>query len=124
MSAASFLSKLLLAVSILALISSFLVFPTIMTNPNSDLSLYTIKDVWESRNFELPIITKMAVFFADSVILRYIFFAVLIVIGVFAEFSSANKKIPGLVHTFNLIIGMLTGTIFLLSLVVPFMPLG
>lgn len=124
MSAASFLSKLLLAVSILALIFSFLVFPTILTNPDSELSLYTIKDVWESRNFDLPIITKLSVFFADSAVLRYIFFAVLILIGGAAEFTIENKKIPGLIHTCNLIIGMLIGTLFLFSLVIPFMPLG
>lgn len=123
MDEASFLSKLLLVISIIVLVFVFLVFPLILSNPNSDINIHTLKDVWESGDFELPIITKLSISFTASTVLRYILFAALLIIGILSEFFVENKKTSGVVHVLNLIIGMLVGTIFLFSLVVPFMPL-
>ena len=123
MNEASFLSKLILVISILVLIFVFLVFPSILNNPKSELNLFTLNDVWESGEIELPIITKLSVSFAENSILRYILFAALILTGILTEFFVESKKTSGLVHAFNLIIGILMGTIYLFSLVIPFMPL-
>jgi hypothetical protein len=123
MDEASFLSKLLLVISVLALIFAFLVFPSILNNPENEINLYTLKDVWVSGNFELPIITKFTVSFADNALPRYIAFVVLLLIGILSEFFVDNKKTSGVVHTLNLTIGIMVGAFFLFSLVVPFMPL-
>lgn len=123
MDEASFLSKLLLFISVCVLVFSFFIFPSILNNPDSEINLYTLKDVWTSGNFELPIITKLTVSFADNSLMRYIAFAFLILIGILAEIFMENKKTSGVVHALNLTIGMIIGAFFLFSLVVPFMPL-
>lgn len=118
-----FLSKLLLVISILVLVFAFLIFPAILNNPNSDINLSTLKDVWDSGNFELPVITKLSISFTENSVIRYIIFAILVLIGILTEIYAVDKKNSGLLHALNLVIGMLISTLFLLSLVIPFMPL-
>ncbi len=125
MNAGSFLSKLLLVISIAVLVVVFIIFPSLLENPNSAISLSTLQDVWESKSghFELPIITNLSTVFSGNVVLRYVLFVFLVLLGGAAEFFIKNKKMSGLVHALNLIIGMLIGALFLFSLVVPFLPL-
>jgi len=123
MNEGSFLSKLLLLISVVVLAVVFLGFPTILNNPESSINIYTLKDVWQSGSVELPIITKLSISFADQSLIRFVVFAFLILIGILSEFFVENKKTSGVVHILNLIIAMMIGTLFLFSLVVPFMPL-
>ena len=123
MNEGSFLSKLLLLISVAVLTVVFLLFPTILNNPESSINIYTLKDVWQSGNVELPVITKLSIFFADQSLIRFVVFAFLILIGILSEFFVDSKKTSGVVHILNLIIAMMIGTLFLFSLVVPFIPL-
>ncbi|MFC2156132.1 hypothetical protein ACFLRB_06565 [Acidobacteriota bacterium] len=94
-----------------------------MNNPESSINIYTLKDVWQSGEVELPVITKLSISFADQSLIRFVVFTFLILIGILSEFFVDNKKTSGVVHILNLIIAMMIGTLFLFSLVVPFMPL-
>ncbi|MCK5058779.1 MAG: hypothetical protein KAT34_19175 [Candidatus Aminicenantes bacterium] len=123
MNEGSFLSKLLLLVSIAVLSVVFLIFPTILNNPDSSINIYTLKDVWQNGSVALPVITKLSISFTDQSLIRFVVFFVLVLIGILSEFFVDNKKASGLVHILNLIIAMMTGALFLFSLVVPFMPL-
>jgi hypothetical protein len=123
MNEGSFLSKLLLLISVVVLAVVFLGFPAILNNPDSSINIYTLKDVWQSGSVELPVITKLSISFADQSLIRFVVFAFLVLVGILSEFFVDNKKASGVVHILNLIIAMITGTLFLFSLVVPFMPL-
>ena len=123
MNEGSFLSKLLLLVSVVVLAIVFLAFPSILNNPESSINVYTLTDVWESAEVELPVITKLSVSFAGQSLIRFMAFAILTLMGILSEFLVDNKKASGTVHILNLIIAMMIGSLFLFSLVVPFMPL-
>jgi hypothetical protein len=123
---ASFLSRLLGGLSIVILILSFLLLPTLLSKQsqsNEQIQLATLRSSLEKDNFVLPYPTKISISFSDNVILRVILFLFLVSIGLLGEIYIEDKKISGLVHLINIIIGIIIGGGFLSSLILPFVPL-
>lgn len=123
---ASFLSRLLGGLSIVILILSFLLLPTLLSKQsqsNEQIQLATLRSSLEKDNFVLPYPTKISISFSDNIMLRVIIFLFLVSIGLLGELYIEDKKISGLVHLINIIVGIIIGGGFLFSLILPFVPL-
>ena len=124
MSDTFFLSRLLLILSIVLLaISLFLLPRTLTKQTNDQIQLVTLRDILEKDNMVLPYPTKLCISFSDKPLLRVIIFIFLLAVGLAGEFFIKNKKIGGVIHLANILIGLCMGSYFALSLILPFTPL-
>ncbi|MBW2207650.1 MAG: hypothetical protein JRG79_12120 [Deltaproteobacteria bacterium] len=124
MSDTSFLSRLLLILSIVLLAISLFLLPRALTKQTDDqIQLVTLRDILEKDNMVLPYPTKLCISFSDKPLLRGIIFVFLLAVGLAGEFFIKNKKIGGLIHLVNILIALGMGSYFALSLVLPFTPL-
>lgn len=124
MSDASFLSKLLLGLSIILLSVSFLLLPfTLSKQSDDDIQMTTLRNTLDRNGMALPTPTRFSLSFTDHTLLRVIVFVVLIGAGLAGEFYIKHRKTGGLIHLVNICIGLCTGSYFALSLILPFIPL-
>jgi len=119
-----YLSRLQFFISQLLLIPVFVILPLLLKNTaNDDIRINTIRVLWEKNHFVLPIPTNYAIYFTDNTTLRIIILILFIIIGCFIEFFLNNKKISGTYHSVCLILLIITGTLFLIACLLPFIPL-
>lgn len=124
MSDASFLSKLLLALSIVLLTVTFLLLPmTLAKNTEEEFQAATLRDTLDKDGMALPSPTRFSLSFTDNSLLRVVIFVVLLAAGLAGEFYIKRKKTGGIIHTANILIALGMGSYFVLSLVIPFIPL-
>ena len=120
----SYLSRLQFFISQLLLISVFVLLPLILRDTvNDDINIKTIRALWEDSHLVLPVPTHYAIYFTDNITLRIIILILFVIIGCFMEFVFKNKKISGTYHSVCLVIFIITGTLFLISCLLPFIPL-
>jgi hypothetical protein len=122
MNEATFLSRLLLTSAILTSFVLLLVLPTVLSDSaNDEIRLATLRG--ELDRLALPYPTKIAIFYADNLLLRVPLFVAFLIGGLIGERYIKNKKISGFIYFILLILATLLGQCFLLSLLLPFMPL-
>ncbi|MFC1580155.1 hypothetical protein ACFL4N_04520 [Thermodesulfobacteriota bacterium] len=124
MNDASFLSKLLLCLSIVLLSVTFLLLPMTLTRHTDDkIQMLTLRDTLDKDGMALPSPTRFSLSFTDNSLLRVVVFVVLLSVGFAGEFYIKSKKIGGVIHIVNILIALGMGSYFALSLVLPFTPL-
>lgn len=124
MSDASFLSKLLMGLSIFLLIVSFLLLPgTLAKHDNEDIQMASLRDTLDRDGMALPSPTRFSLSFTDHTLLRVIIFLILVAAGLAGEFYMKSWKAGGVLHLVNVLIAIAIGFYFSLSLVLPFVPL-
>ena len=76
----SYLSKLLLVLSLAASVAVFVLLPSILQDSaGDDIRVMTLRNVWEEQGTALPWITESAIAFSDSKVVRYVFFSLFFV---------------------------------------------
>jgi hypothetical protein len=124
MSDASFISKLLLGLSIVLLAVTFLLLPMTLTkHTDNKIQIATLRDTLDKNGMALPSPTRFSLFYTDHTLLRVIIFIVLLAAGLAGEFYIKSKKIGGVIHIANILIALGMCSYFALSLVLPFTPL-
>ena len=120
----SYLSRLQFFLSQLLLLPVFVLLPLILRDTsNDDININNIRALWEKNQLELPVPTHYAIYFTDNATIRIILLILFITIGCFVEFFLSNKKISGSYHSVCLVIFITTGALFLISCLLPFIPL-
>lgn len=119
-----YLSKLILAISILISTFVFVFIPMLLErHSNEGIVVHTIRDTWGEGRLLLPTPTVYAVYFADHRLMRVIVFIIFVAAGVLVEMLCGNKKISGTFHAACLLLSVMLGAFLLLACILPYVPL-
>ena len=126
MNAETYLSRLLLVLSLAAVLTLTVLLPQVLTHHQAgpdEVQLASFRSMLDKSGGIFPTPTVAAIWFTDHWIPRLALLGLLAVAGIAVEKGVANRKVSGFYHAVVLSVAALAGALFLLACILPLMPL-